>query len=53
MNELGFTIIGFAMGYFWAFYRVDNTKYLSLNMRGFWRHAEAWRSRQKDGQHEP
>lgn len=54
MNDLGFTIIGFAIGYFWAIYRTDNIKLridtfnnsISINMKEFWRLAEEWRARQ-------
>lgn len=55
MSEIGYTIIGFAIGYFWAMYRVDNIKVrietfnntIQVNMKEFWQKAEEWRSREK------
>lgn len=53
MSEIGYTIIGFAIGYFWAMYRVENIKIrietfnntVRVNMEEFWQKAEEWRTR--------
>lgn len=55
MSDIGFTILGFAIGYFWAMYRADNINLrietlnnnVQINVREFWRQAEEWRERQE------
>lgn len=57
MTEIGFTIIGIAIGYFWAMWRVDNIRLSNLtvehklDVKEFWRQAEAWRERQNKENH--
>lgn len=54
MSDLGYTIIGFAIGYFWAMWRVDNIrihgfKVVShINAGEFWDKLEAWKTSQEN-----
>ncbi len=56
MSEIGCTILGFAIGYFWAMYRADNIRItidtlnnrILVNMAEFWKQAEEWKSRQDE-----
>lgn len=60
MSEIGYTILGFAIGYFWAMYRVDNIRLtvktldnrISVNMAEFWKQAEEWKARQGEKRHQ-
>jgi len=60
MSEIGYTILGFAIGYFWAMYRVDNIRLtvktldnrISVNMAEFWEQTEEWKARQGEKGHQ-
>lgn len=54
MTDIGFTILGIGIGYFWAMWRVDNIKitgfkvYNNIDMKDFWQQAEDWRRRKNE-----
>lgn len=53
MNEIEIAIICFAMGYFWAMWRVENIRihgfkvFNTIDAKEFWEQAEEWKARQE------